>query len=119
MVGQVDPRRGVAMLAGICNIAAAAAAAAGLVVRPVDMGTKKAVPLGMVKLGLWGSVVVVAESLSSDKSIGLLLLPLPLELTTAGGWKLVFFLLPLSFSSMSISVPTLLSLPRAGEYIML
>ena len=71
MVGLLDPRRGEAMLAGNCNIAAAVAA--GLVVRLVDMGTKKAVPLGIVKVVLWG-IEVMAESVSSVKSTVLLLL---------------------------------------------
>ena len=104
------------MLPGICNIAVAAAA--GLVVRLVDMGTKKAVPLGIVKVILW-ETVVTAESVSSVRSTVLLL---PLELTTGGGGsgcETFFFLLPLSFSSTSISVPPLLSLPTAGEYIIL
>ena len=115
LVGLVDPRRGVAILAGICSIAAAAAAAAGFVVRPVDMGTKKAVPLGIVKAVLRESIVT-AESLSSVK---LTRLPIPLELATADVLEVFFFLQPLSFSSMSISAPPLLSLPSAGEYMIL
>ena len=62
LVGLVDPLRGVAMLAGICSIAAAAAAAAGFVVSPVDMGTKKAVPLGIVKAVLRECVVTALIS---------------------------------------------------------
>ena len=106
--------RGVAMLPGICNIAVAAAA--GLVVRLVDMGTKKAVPLGIAKVIFWGAVVT-AESVSSVRSTVLLL---PLQLGGGGsGCEIFFFLVPLSFSSTSISVPPLLSLPKAGEYIIL